>query len=140
MKLPDALCRDVAGLLQGRHQDRLGPGELFTVAGEMDADGVEVTLVLDAPGGHDRAEAVCRVAVPKGAPDADAALDRALDAADAFLGSWLEGDRAEHFPVDFEEYEYGGAPVSLRFRRSRPTVETKADRLLREAGHDPDDV
>lgn len=137
MKLPEAVCRDAASLLGARHRDHLAEGETFTVDGETGPDGVEVVLVLEAPGGADRAETTCRVDVPAGAPDEDAALDRALDAADAFLGSWLEGGRAERHPGDFGEYDYEGATVHLRFHRSRPALDAEADRILRDAGDEP---
>jgi hypothetical protein len=133
MNLPDELCREAARLLQQRYRDLLAAGESFSVTGSLDADQAEVTVHLDAPGGHDRLEWVVRVAVPAGADDADSAVARALDAGDAFIGEWLEGGRAERHPIDFVEHRFAGRPVSIRMRHSRPALEAEAERILQGA-------
>lgn len=132
MKLPKETLQQTAQLLARRHAADLKPGEEFDVDVDIDSEQVEVTFHLDVAGGKERIEVVCRVPIPAAAVDAEAGFALGIDAADAFLGQWLEGDREERFPIDFIEAEFEGKTVGVRMRKSRPSVEAEADRLLED--------
>lgn len=137
--LPEDLARKAARLLQRRLKEWLEPGENVTVSGEQGDEGAEVVVTLELPGGHRRTETGVRVAVPGGASTPEAALDLAFDAADAFLGQWLEEGRETRHPIEWVELTFDDRPVQVRQRITRPIVEAEADRLLDEdEGEDGD--
>ncbi len=129
----DQIRDEASDLLRQRYAALLHDNEMLRVAARMDPSEVEVTVCIETSGGDERVEIDTKVSVPLAAEKPEEALLLALDAADAFLGEWLEGGREERHSIDYVEHRYEGRFVLVRLRRSRPLLEAQADRLLQQA-------
>ncbi|MDF1566196.1 MAG: hypothetical protein P1V51_24405 [Deltaproteobacteria bacterium] len=126
--LPAALCEEVGRMLTERYGPWLREGEHTGVEGKQGKDELELSLFVERGEGEERWEVTVRLA-PEGR-DEEEVLSIALDAADAVLAGWLEEDRARK-PPEFEEAQYEGETLGLRYRRWSPRLEEEGDVLLK---------
>ncbi len=125
--LSDDFCDKVSNALTEQHDEWLDPGEFYSVGGSLGGDYAELSANLHLPDASE-IEVISRQV----AKQQDKAIEILMDALDAFLASWFEGEREERYPIDFLDYEFNDAKVSIRFRKQKPELESAADKILDE--------
>lgn len=130
----------IAVLLKEAHRAYLHDGEDYAIRGDIDEDGLLVLVDLALP---DRSE-VSRFEV--GALLAEnqelALVDlraAAVEFVSAWLLTWLRDGRLPRPHLEFKDYRWEDANLRFRGEVRNDLLVAEADRLLREAGFDPDE-
>lgn len=136
----DNEAAEISRIFRSQFESYLSPGETLLIDGDIDDDGVLVRAEL-ASGARDEVGRFEVGAVLR--DNAEVPLVDIRAGAVEFLMSWLaQWIRDGRFPrphLDFKEYRWDD--VTLRFRGdvSNAALVDEADRLLREAGFDPNE-
>jgi len=134
--LPAWVKAEVPQILSMRYQEWLAVGERAGVEGSLwgeEESGsakafVELTVYVDNPARGSRHEATVRL--PREGLSERAAIELALDAADAALGEWLEEGRESRHRDLFEEASFDGLSLLLRLRLRHPALEEQAEAII----------
>jgi hypothetical protein len=117
----------------------IAPGETWTLSGALDGDDLELRLRGEQkdPPLVSLLEFGCTLEPERGFTvlEARSALVEALF---ALVDTWFRGERLPPPPLDWQRYQHEDRAFYHRGRVEREDLKAMADRLLAEAGFDPD--